>query len=165
MKKNWQALFPDCILQVLCSSFYQHTWRTIEHTKPSSTCAGQLWSTMLAYWPAFWLCVNQNGLKSGRPVHKWLKSGCNTYTPCTCIWRYIPTTFSGSERFRSTVVPLLSSILHVYTPSSSESTLHRSWVKGVLEHVLREATTTPLCSHFREETGVELERECWNPHT
>ena len=60
------------------------------------------------------------------------------------IYSYIPTTFSGCDKFRSTLVPLVSSILHVYTPSSSESTLHSWWVKGVLEHVVWEATTTPL---------------------
>ena len=75
------------------------------------------------------------------------------------IQLYIPTTFSGCERFFSTAVPSLSSILHVYTPSSSESTLHSWYVKTVSEHVVRETTTTPLWSHFREETGVELEKE------
>ena len=74
-------------------------------------------------------------------------------------YMYLPTTFSGCDRFRSTVVPLLSSALHVYTPSSSESTLHRLWVKGILEHSFWEATITPLRSHFREETEVKLEKK------
>ena len=89
------------------------------------------------------------------------------YTPygvSTTIWyihtyMYIPTTFSGCDKFRSTVVPLLSSILHVYTPSSSESTLTNRWVKVVPEHSVWEATTAPLWSHFSEETGVELEKK------
>ena len=32
-------------------------------------------------------------------------------------------------------------------------------MKGVPEHARRELTTTPLWSHFREETGVELENK------
>ena len=71
---------------------------------------------------------------------------------------YIPTTFSGCDKFRSTVVPLLSSTLHVYTPSSSESTLSNRWVKVVPEYSVLEATTTPLWSHFKE-TGVELKKK------
>ena len=72
---------------------------------------------------------------------------------------YIPTTFNGCEQFRSTVVPLVSSTLHVYTPSSSEFTLSNRWVKVVPEHSVWEATTTPLWSHFREETEVKLKNE------
>ena len=75
------------------------------------------------------------------------------------IYSYIPTTFSGCDKFRSTLVPLVSSILHVYTPSSSESTLHSWWVKEVPEHSVWEATTASLWSHFREETEVELENK------
>ena len=81
------------------------------------------------------------------------------YIHCIYIQLYIPTTFSGCERFFSTAVLLLSSILHVYTPSSPESTLQSLWMKAVPEHAVRETTTTPLWSHFREETGVELEKE------
>ena len=31
MKKNWLALFPDCFAASLSSSFYQHTWKTVDH--------------------------------------------------------------------------------------------------------------------------------------
>ena len=65
MKKNWLALFPDCVSQLLSSSFYQHTWRTVDHMCEILSCPAHVWAPFLTAHTglstSFWLCVHQTG--------------------------------------------------------------------------------------------------------